>query len=163
MSTPAAAANRRPLSLIGGTNETAGREGPGVALRGEWIPWLTASGAGVIEPGVNIQSELLLTNLETVPGSRVVEHYGLVSGNTVRAKNIGRDFMAGLKNIVGGELKGYTELLVEARTEAVERMAAQARELGANAVVNIRFSTSSVTAGAAELYAYGTAVKIEQQ
>lgn len=110
---------------------------------------------------MNIPSDLLLTNLETVPGRRVIEHYGLVSGNTVRAKNIGRDFMAGLKNIVGGELKGYTELLTEARTEAVSRMVEQARALGANAVVNIRFSTSSVTAGAAELYAYGTAVSVE--
>jgi uncharacterized protein YbjQ (UPF0145 family) len=104
---------------------------------------------------------LLLTNLETVPGKSIVEHYGLVSGSTVRAKHAGRDFMAGLKNIFGGELKGYTELLEESRAEAVSRMVQQATSLGANAVVNIRFSTSAVAQGAAELYAYGTAVKVQ--
>lgn len=107
-----------------------------------------------------MQSSLLLTNLESVPGRSIVEHYGLVSGSTVRAKHIGRDIMAGLKNLVGGELKGYTELLCDARAEAVKRMVEQAEALGANAVVNIRFSTSSVTSGAAELYAYGTAVRV---
>jgi uncharacterized protein YbjQ (UPF0145 family) len=107
-----------------------------------------------------MQSDLILTNLETVPGRTILEHYGLVTGSTVRAKHIGRDLMAGLKNLVGGELKGYTELLGEARQEAVNRMIAQARAMGANAVVNVRFSTSSVTAGASELYAYGTAVRV---
>ena len=105
---------------------------------------------------------MILTNIETIPGKRIVEHYGLVSGNTVRAKHIGRDIMAGLKNIVGGELKGYTSLLTDARTQAIERMTAQAEALGANAVVNVRFSTSSVAQGAAELYAYGTAVYVEE-
>lgn len=104
---------------------------------------------------------MILTNMESVPGKKITEHYGLVSGNTVRAKHIGRDIMAGLKNIVGGELKGYTELLKESRNESIQRMMDQAEKLGANAVVNIRFSTSSVTQGAAELYAYGTAVKVE--
>jgi uncharacterized protein YbjQ (UPF0145 family) len=85
-----------------------------------------------------------------------------VQGNTVRAKHAGRDIMAGLKNIVGGELKGYTELLTESRREATQRMMAQAEQLGANAVVNVRFTTSAVTAGASELYAYGTAVVIQQ-
>lgn len=108
-----------------------------------------------------MHTDLLLTNIETVPGRTIVEHYGLVTGSTVRAKHIGRDLMASLKNIVGGELKGYTELLGEARQEAVARMVEQARALGANAVVNVRFSTSSVTAGASELYAYGTAVRIQ--
>jgi uncharacterized protein YbjQ (UPF0145 family) len=108
-----------------------------------------------------MNSDLLLTNIETVPGRTIVEHYGLVTGSTVRAKHIGRDLMASLKNIVGGELKGYTELLGEARQEAVRRMVEQARALGANAVVNVRFSTSSVTAGASELYAYGTAVRVQ--
>ena len=84
-----------------------------------------------------------------------------IGDRTVRAKNIGRDFMAGLKNIVGGELKGYTELLQEARKQALDRMSAQAQAMGANAVVNIRFSTSAVAQGAAELYAYGTAVRVE--
>ncbi|MGD7654283.1 MAG: YbjQ family protein [Verrucomicrobiales bacterium] len=105
-------------------------------------------------------TDCILTNLESVPGRQTIEHYGLVSGSTVRAKHVGRDIAAGLKNIVGGELKGYTELLIEARGEAVDRMKQQALAMGANAVVNIRFSTSSVTPGASELYAYGTAVKI---
>lgn len=104
--------------------------------------------------------DLILTNLETVPGRQIVEHYGLVSGSTVRAKHVGRDIAAGFKNLVGGELKGYTELLQEARHESTARMVAQAKALGANAVVNIRYSTSSVAQGAAELYAYGTAVRI---
>jgi uncharacterized protein YbjQ (UPF0145 family) len=101
---------------------------------------------------------MIVVNTETIPGYQIVEVKGLVQGSTVRAKHVGRDIAAGLKNLVGGELKGYTELLVESRREATERMLAQARELGANAVVNVRFATSSVTAGAAELYAYGTAV-----
>lgn len=106
-------------------------------------------------------NDLILTNLETVPGRTILEHYGLVSGSTVRAKHVGRDIAASLKNIVGGELKGYTELLRESRDEAVNRMVEQARALGANAVINIRFSTSSITQGAAELYAYGTAVRVQ--
>ncbi len=104
---------------------------------------------------------MILTNIESVPGKTIVEHFGLVQGNTIRAKHIGRDFMAGLKNIFGGELKGYTELLTESREEAVDRMKQQASAMGANAIINIRFSTSSIAAGAAELYAYGTAVRIE--
>jgi uncharacterized protein YbjQ (UPF0145 family) len=104
---------------------------------------------------------VIITNLETVPGKTIVEHYGLISGSTVRAKHIGKDLLAGLKNIVGGELTGYTELLSEARDESIKRMTAQAEELGANAIVNVRFSTSSVAQGAAELYTYGTAVKVE--
>ena len=108
-----------------------------------------------------VMQELTLTNLETVPGRDIVRHLGLVQGNTVRSKHLGRDIMAGLKNIVGGELKGYTELLSDARNEATGRMVEEARGLGANAVVNIRYSTSSVTAGASELYVYGTAVVAE--
>jgi uncharacterized protein YbjQ (UPF0145 family) len=106
-------------------------------------------------------NDLILTNIETIPGRRITEHYGLVSGNTIRAKNIGRDIGASLKNLVGGELKAYTELMQESRQQATDRMVEQARALGANAVVNIRFSTSSVTQGAAELYVYGTAVRVE--
>jgi len=101
---------------------------------------------------------MIVVNTETIPGMRIVELKGLVQGNTVRAKHMGRDIAASFKNLVGGELKGYTELLVEARREALARMIAQAKELQANAVVNVRFATSSITAGAAELYAYGTAV-----
>ena len=104
---------------------------------------------------------MILTTLEGVPGRQVVEHYGLVQGNTVRAKNVGKDFLAGFKNLVGGELKAYTELLQESRKEATDRMVAQAQQVGANAVVNVRFATSSIAAGAAELYVYGTAVRVQ--
>ena len=103
---------------------------------------------------------MIIVNTETIPGKMIVELKGLVQGNTVRAKHFGRDLAASFKNLVGGELKGYTELLVEARREAVARMIAQAEELQANAIVNVRFATSSITAGAAELYAYGTAVVV---
>lgn len=104
---------------------------------------------------------MILTNIELIPGKRVLRHLGLVQGSTVRAKNVGRDIMASLKNIVGGELKGYTELLNEAREEATERMIQQAQAAGANAILNVRFSTSSITQGAAELFAYGTAVVVD--
>ena len=104
---------------------------------------------------------MILSNTETVPGKTIVQFHGVVSGSTVRAKHIGRDIMAGLKNIVGGELTGYTELLGEARQEAIDRMVAQAESMGANAVVNVRFATSSVAQGAAELFAYVTAVKVQ--
>lgn len=104
---------------------------------------------------------MLLSNLEAVPGHRTVKHIGLVMGNTIRAKHVGRDIMAGFKNIVGGEIKSYTDLLSEARNEAIERMTAAAEQVGANAVVNVRLSTSAVMAGAAELFAYGTAVVVE--
>jgi len=102
-----------------------------------------------------------LSNLEVIPGRRVLRHLGLVQGSTVRSKHAGRDIMAGLKNIVGGELKGYTELLIEAREEAIARMVAQAQGVGANAVINVRVSTSTITSGAAEVMAYGTAVFAE--
>ncbi len=104
---------------------------------------------------------LTLTTLEGVPGKSIGEHYGLVQGSTIRAKHVGKDILAGFKNIVGGELKGYTELLQEARAEAVDRMVQQAKQMGANAVINVRFATSSVAPGAAELFAYGTAVKVQ--
>lgn len=105
---------------------------------------------------------MIIVNTETIPGMQIVQLKGLVQGNTIRAKHAGRDIMAGLKNLVGGELKGYTELMTEARREAMTRMIAQAEELQANAIVNIRFSTSSVSQGAAELYCYGTAVEVTQ-
>jgi len=104
---------------------------------------------------------MILVSTESVPGMDIEEVFGLVTGSTVRAKHIGRDIAAGFKNIVGGELKGYTELLGESRKEAVSRMIAQADSMGANAVVNVRFATSSVAAGASELFAYGTAVRVE--
>lgn len=105
---------------------------------------------------------MLLSNLEVVPGRRVIEHLGLVQGSTVRAKHVGRDIVAGIKNVFGGELRAYTELLQESREEAVGRMVEQAQALNANAVLNVRFSTSSIAQGAAELFAYGTAVRLEE-
>ncbi len=102
-----------------------------------------------------------ITNTETIPGKEIVALYGVVSGSTVRAKHAGRDIAAGIKNIFGGELKGYTELLQESRDEAIKRMQKQADDLGANAIINVRFSTSSVAAGASEIYVYGTAVKVQ--
>lgn len=106
---------------------------------------------------------MIVVNTEFIPGKKIKEIKGLVQGNTVRAKHVGFDIIAGLKNIVGGELKAYTELLVESRREALARMLAQAEELGANAVINVRFATSSITSGAAELYVYGTAVVVEDE
>ena len=106
-------------------------------------------------------SEIQISNLEEIPGTKIVKHLGMVQGNTVRAKHVGRDIMAGLKNIVGGELRGYTELLTDSRVECTNRMLEQAYSMGANAVLNVRFSTSSVSAGASELFVYGTAVIVE--
>lgn len=103
---------------------------------------------------------MIVVNTETIPGYRIEKVLGMVQGSVVRAKHVGRDIAASLKNLIGGELKGYTELLVESRRDAMRRMLAQAEQLGANAVINVRFSTSAVTQGAAELYAYGTAVMV---
>jgi uncharacterized protein YbjQ (UPF0145 family) len=108
-------------------------------------------------------TDILISNIEIIPGKRVTQHLGLVLGSTVRAKHAGKDIMAGLKNIFGGELAGYTELLSEARQEATDRMTEQAKAIGANAVVNVRYSTSSITAGASEILAYGTAVFLEEK
>ena len=104
---------------------------------------------------------MLLSNLESVPGHTITQQLDVVYGSTVRSKHVGRDFMAGLKNIVGGELKSYTELLEESRQEAMSRMINKARGLGANAIVGIRFSTSNIAQGASELFVYGTAVRVE--
>lgn len=106
---------------------------------------------------------MILSNLEVVPGYKIEQHLGLVQGSTVRAKHVGRDLMAGLKNIVGGELKGYTELLQESREEATQRMIAEAQGKNANAILNIRLATSAVAAGAAEVYVYGTAVILAKE
>lgn len=102
--------------------------------------------------------QIALSNIETIPGRTIQQSLGVATGSTVRAKHIGKDILAGFKNIVGGELKGYTELLTEARNQALERLVADAAARGANAVVNVRFATSAVAGGAAELFAYGTAV-----
>lgn len=104
---------------------------------------------------------MLISNMEVIPGHRVKKHLGLVQGSTVRAKHVGRDFMAGLKNIFGGELRGYTELMNDSRDAALERLREQAEALGANAVLNVRFSTSAITQGASEILVYGTAVQLE--
>ena len=101
---------------------------------------------------------MLLSNIDVIPGKNIVEHIALVQGSTVRAKHVGKDILAGLRNIVGGELSAYTELLQESRQSATDRMIAQAQDLGANAIVNIRFSTAAIAAGASEILAYGTAV-----
>ncbi len=104
----------------------------------------------------------MTSNTETIPGFTITQSLGVVTGSTVRAKHIGKDILAGLKNIVGGELKAYTELLMEARNEALGRMMMDAAQRGANAVVNVRFATSSVAGGAAELFAYGTGVIVTE-
>lgn len=106
---------------------------------------------------------MIITTSEHVSGHRVVRTLGIARGNTIRARNLGRDIMALGRNIVGGEVSEYTKLLGEAREQAVDRMVAEAEELGANAIIMVRFSTSQVMAGAAELLAYGTAVVIEPE
>ena len=104
---------------------------------------------------------MIVTTTGQIPGKRVSRTPGLVRGNTVRARHAGRDIMAGLRNIVGGEISEYTKLLAESREQALDRMLAEARGLGANAVVEVRFATSMVMSAAAELLAYGTAVVVE--
>lgn len=104
---------------------------------------------------------MIITNIEQVPGKTMAAELGLVQGSTVRSKHLGIDIGAFFKGLVGGEIKGYSELLVEGRDEAIERMTKQAEALGADAVVNVRLATSSITGGAAELMVYGTAVKFE--
>ncbi len=109
----------------------------------------------------HIRDGILVVNTETIAGKVITQNLGVVGGSTVRAKNIGRDITQTLRNIFGGELLKYTELLEESRNEAIARMVADAAARGANAIVNVRFATSAVTAGAAELFAYGTAVTVE--
>ena len=106
---------------------------------------------------------MLISNLEILPDYRIVRHIGLVQGSSVRSKHVGRDLMASFKNILGGELRGYTELLHESREEATARLIEQAEKIGANAVLNVRYSTSSIAAGAAEIFVYGTAVEISER
>lgn len=103
---------------------------------------------------------MILATSNNVAGRQIRETLGLVRGNTIRAKHIGKDILAGLRNLVGGEIKEYTEALNEAREEAMKRMIKNAEELGADAIVEIRFTTSQIMSGAAELLVYGTAVKL---
>ncbi len=102
-----------------------------------------------------------ITNTEEIFGEEIVENLGLVRGNTVRAKNAVRDFTQGIRNIFGGELKAYSDLMTDAREEAIGRMVQEAQMMGADAVVNVRFITSQITKGGAEILAYGTAVKLK--
>ena len=104
---------------------------------------------------------MLISNVEIIPDRRVIKHLGLIQGSSVRAKHAGKDILASLKNIFGGELKAYTELMSEAREEATGRLVKQAESIGANAILNVRFATSSVAQGAAEIFVYGTAVVLE--
>ena len=107
------------------------------------------------------KKKFVISNTSSVPNKSIVEILGVVRGNTIRARWFGRDIMAGLKQIVGGEIKSYTKMLTDAREEAINRMIEEAKGLGADAVVNIRFTTSTVMRGAAEILAYGTAVKLK--
>lgn len=104
---------------------------------------------------------MIIVNTETVAGREIGESLGLVRGSTVRARNIGRDFFAGLKNIVGGEIEEYTKLQADAREQALKRMTDDATKLGADAVVNVRFTTAMIMQGCAEILAFGTAVKLK--
>ncbi len=149
------------------------KENPVFVLRHDAVPEYLAPNFQLMSPVLSavdvpsnrpkevIVGDILISNIEIVPGKRIVQHFGLVQGSTVRAKHAGKDIMAGFKNIFGGELKSYTELLSESRQEAIDRMSDQAKAIGANAVLNVRFSTSSIAAGASEILAYGTAVLVE--
>jgi len=104
---------------------------------------------------------MIITNTEFVTGKEIKEMLGLIKGNTVQAKSIGKDFKAGLRNIAGGEIKEYTDMLAESREVALKRMKDKAEKLDADAIINVRFMTSSIMGGAAEMLAYGTAVKLK--
>jgi len=106
---------------------------------------------------------MIVVSTDFVPGKRIVKTLGLVKGNTIRARHIGKDVLAAMKNLMGGEIEEYTKMVAESREQSLDRMVEQARELGADAVINVRFTTSSMMQGAAELLAYGTAVKLEDE
>ena len=103
---------------------------------------------------------MIFSTTETIPGKNITEVIGVVTGNVVQSKHIGRDFMAGLKSIVGGEIRGYTEMLTDARDVAIQRMVQSAQEKGANAIVGIRFTTSAIMDGSSEIMVFGTAVNV---
>lgn len=104
---------------------------------------------------------MLLSTTNTIEGRKIVKHLGLVKGNTIRARHVGRDIMAGLRHIVGGEISDYTKMMAESREQALDRMIEDAQSMGANAIVQIRFTTSMLMGGASEILAYGTAVLVE--
>jgi uncharacterized protein YbjQ (UPF0145 family) len=106
---------------------------------------------------------MILTNIDYVPGYEVIESLGLVKGSTIRAKHVGKDLLAVFRQVVGGELKEYSEMINESRQISTARMVAEAEKLGADAIINIRFATSNVMQGAAEILAYGTAVKLSKK
>ena len=106
---------------------------------------------------------MIVVNTDFIPGKKIVRSLGIVKGNTIRARHIGKDILAVLKNMVGGEIEEYTKLMGESREQALDRMVEEARQLGADAVLNVRFATSEMMQSAAELLAYGTAVKVEDE
>jgi len=105
---------------------------------------------------------MIIATSNEIPGKRIVKTLGMVKGNTIRARHVGRDMMALLRHMVGGEVSDYTKMMAESREQALDRMTQQARKLGANAVICLRFSTSYIMSGAAEILAYGTAVVVEE-
>ena len=105
---------------------------------------------------------MITVSSDSIPGKRIVKTFGLVRGNTIRARHVGRDIMAGLRTLVGGEIMEYTKLMAESREQAIDRMRQEAERMGANAVVGLRFTTSVIMGGAAELLSYGTAVYVEE-
>ena len=109
------------------------------------------------------EKEILVVTSPEIPGRKVVRTLGLVSGNTIRARHVGKEIMAGLRNLVGGDVIEYGKLLSESREQALDRMKAKAEKLGANAVISLQFQTSGIMGGAAEMMAYGTAVVIEDE
>ncbi len=108
-----------------------------------------------------LSDEIIISTTEDLPGYRIKKVLGIVSGSVVRARHLGRDFLAALRNIAGGEIKEYTELLAQARDEALKRMIEKAKKMGANAVIGVRFATTTIMSGASEILAYGTAVIVE--
>ena len=104
---------------------------------------------------------MLMSTTRIIEGKKIVKHLGLVRGNTIRARHLGRDIMAGLRNVVGGEIRDYTKMMAESREQAIDRMVEEAQNLGANAIVGIRFTTSMIMSMASEILAYGTAVLVE--
>ena len=104
---------------------------------------------------------MIIVSADEIAGKKIVEMLGLVRGNTIRARHIGKDIMAGLRNIAGGEIQEYTKMMAESREQALDRMVEEAEKLGADAIIGVRFTTASMMQGAAELLVYGTAVKLE--
>jgi uncharacterized protein YbjQ (UPF0145 family) len=104
---------------------------------------------------------MIITTTPTIPGREIIEVIDIARGSTVRARNVGRDIFAGLKNLIGGEITEYTKLMADAREQAIDRMLADAHHMGADAIVNVRFTTAMIMMGASEMLAYGTAVKLK--